>query len=287
MKVNLLILSVACSIPILMASSAHADDAIPSGPTTPQPTTDPSQTPDPVQPPATPQPLPSSTAVPVTPQGQPPQVQPTPQAQAAANAQAEEVAEAKAEAKASKTLATESLLYLNAGGGVSYVGLATVNSSKLALGNAAGTGGLVDIGAGVRLVLFTLGPRVRYHMRSSFDMWQINAEIGIHIPVRKWDGYFGLHGGYTVVGTLTSNAFSDVRSPTPSEDLRVRGFDVGIQLGLDYYVNRWFSVGGGISGELLFVRRPALASSKDPEFGVAGGGIGIAAVASLRAGVHF
>ena len=202
----------------------------------------------------------------------------------ASSSQAEEGA--KAAKDASKTPATESFVYLNGGGGVSYVGLTTFNSSELALGNAGGVGGAVDVGMGLRLVLFTLGPRLRYHSLSAFDMWQINMEVALHVPVRKWDGYVGLHGGYSFVGKLTKAAFSDASSATPSEDLRVRGFDVGLQLGLDYYFARYVSVGGELSGEVLFVRRPALATSKDPQFGMAGGGIGFGAVAGLHVGLH-
>ncbi len=194
---------------------------------------------------------------------------------------------AAAEPTEAKTPATQSFVYVNGGVGASYMGLTTFNSSSLALGNAAGSGAVVDVGAGLRLVLFTFGPRVRYHALSTFDMWQVNLELALHVPVRHWDGYVGIHGGYSFVGKLTRAALSDASSPTPTEDLRVRGLDVGLQLGLDYCINRFVSLGAEVSGEVLYVRRPALATTKDAQFGIAGGGLGFGATGAVHAGVHF
>ncbi|MBK6697797.1 MAG: hypothetical protein IPG50_37270 [Myxococcales bacterium] len=181
---------------------------------------------------------------------------------------------------------TKSYFYANGGGGVSYVGLTTLNSSDLALGNAGGAGPAVDLGLGLRLVILTLGPRARYTVLPNFDMWQLNGEVALHIPVGRWDGFAGLHAGYSFVGNFSRSAFSDASSPTPSEDLRVRGWNAGLDLGLDYYLTRSFSIGGAGMGEVLFVRRPALATTNDPQFGVAGGGVGLAASLALRAGLH-
>ncbi len=186
-----------------------------------------------------------------------------------------------------ETPATDSFVYVDGGPGLSYIDLTTLNSSDFALGNAGGVGGMVDLGVGLRLVIFTLGPRVRYHTLSAFEMWQINGEFAMHVPVRKWDGYVGLHGGYSYIGHFSRSAFSDASSTTPSEDLRVRGWDVGLQVGLDYYFSHYLSVGGGLSGEILFLRRPALATAKDPQFGVAGGAVGFGLVATLDGALHF
>jgi len=188
------------------------------------------------------------------------------------------------EKNGSRMPSTESFFYATAGAGVSYLTLATVNSSALALGNAGGVGEFFDVGIGARLVVFTIGPRLRYHKLGNLDLWQLNGEVALHVPVRKWDGYVGLHAGYSFVGRLTRAAYSDASSSTPSEDLRVRGFDTGLQFGLSYYFSRFFSVGGDLSGEVLFVRRPALATTTDPTFGAAGGGVGLGATAGLHVG---
>ena len=176
--------------------------------------------------------------------------------------------------------------YVNGGVSFSTVGLETLNSDKLAVAKTTGAGPEFDLGLGVRLLIFTLGPRVRYHALSNFNLWQINGEAAFHLPISRWDTYFGLHGGYSFVGTLSQDAFASATSNVSASDVRVRGFDAGLQLGLDYYLSPWFSLGAEIAGDVLFLRRAAVSNSTDPDFGSSGGGAGLGAIMGIHTGLH-
>jgi hypothetical protein len=201
-------------------------------------------------------------------------------AASAADAKKEEVPE-------SGPTATKSILYTQGGMGISYVDMATFNSSDFAVARAGGAGTMFDAGLGVRLVVFTIGPRLRYHSLSSFDLWQLNGEVGLHVPVGDWDGHLGLHGGCGFVGRLEASALPSSLRSAPARDVRITGWDAGLQLGLDRYFGKWFSVGADVSGDVLVMQRPAVATIDDPQYGKDGGAIGFAIVGGLHAGVHF
>lgn len=176
--------------------------------------------------------------------------------------------------------------YVNGGLGLGYVGLETFNSDKLALAKTNSAAMSLDIGLGLRLLIVTLGPRLRTYVANGYDLWQVNGEVAAHVPISKIDVSFGLHGGYAFLGALTGDALATSASSNPSNDVRVRGFDLGLDFGVDYYVAKVFSVGGAVNGEALFLKRPALASTSDPAFGAAGGSAGIAAALGVRLGLH-
>ena len=58
------------------------------------------------------------------------------------------------------------------------------------------------LGAGIRFVVLVLGVRAKYNALSAFNMWQINGELGFKIPIGNVDILFGVHGGYSFVGSL-------------------------------------------------------------------------------------
>jgi hypothetical protein len=173
--------------------------------------------------------------------------------------------------------------YANAGVRASGVGLATLNASDFAVGKTSAFGAAFDAGLGLRLLIITFGPRVRYHLLNQFDFWQLNGEVAIHIPISRLDLYVGAHGGYSVVGAFTKEAVGNANA----DDVRVRGFDVGLQIGIDYYLSPHFSLGGEISGEILAMSRPALATTSDATYGKSGGAVGVGGLFGFHAGLHF
>ena len=172
--------------------------------------------------------------------------------------------------------------YANASAGVSGMGFSTFHESDLALARTSAVGGVFDVGAGLRLLVFSFGPRLRYTVMSPFSLWQINGEAAFHIPVGRWDGYIGVHGGYSFVGSLSQDAVSGANS----DDVKVRGFDAGLQLGLDYYMTPHFSIGGEISGEGLFLSRPGVDKTTNSEYLKDGSSAGLGGLFALHAGVH-
>ncbi len=156
--------------------------------------------------------------------------------------------------------------------GASYVGLDALSSGS-GVPTTHAVGPMLGLGAGVRLIAFTVGARVRLHPLSAFTLWQINAEAGWHVPLGAWDPYVNLHGGY--VTTSVSDAPSGFSSP--------HGFDLGLSGGTDYYLSPLFSVGGDATADLLFVKRDA----SPPLAPASGSSTGLAASLSAHAGLHF
>jgi hypothetical protein len=188
------------------------------------------------------------------------------------------------------------LVWANAEAGFGYVNLQSLNNKNLEIQNSASSGGMFGVGAGIRLAIFTLGVRARLNELSSFNLWETNGEFGFHIPIKKWDPYLSLHGGYTFVGTLDSSALSSAASSAAS-DFSVHGADAGLSLGVDYYFIPFVSLGLDLSAEALFLSRPALvtlpaaatnnlSAADQAALKASGDAAGIGASGSLHLGLH-
>jgi len=129
-------------------------------------------------------------------------------------------------------------------------------------------------------------------------MWQLNGEVGLKIPVRAFDLYVGAHGGWAWLGSL-GDASLNTSTRANAGDVSVRGFNAGLELGADYFLNSLFSVGLGINGDALFLKRPPLALPTglsqleldairaNPLYANSGNSVGFGLGAAVRAGVHF
>ena len=105
--------------------------------------------------------------------------------------------------------------YVNGGAGISYVGLPS------------------------------------YGAPSGYDLIQANLEVAVHLPLGSLDLYGGVHGGYSMMAN-TKKAFEGAATTTST--VGMSGGDVGIDLGADYYLSSTFSLGGALSGEVLFLK---------------------------------
>jgi hypothetical protein len=180
--------------------------------------------------------------------------------------------------------------YLNAAAGFSYIDMASLSSSNLQVTKASSSGPTFGVGAGVRLFILTLGVQGNLDDLSSFSLWQLDAVLGIHIPLGHFEPYFGLHGGYCFVGSLDQGV-----SGSPS--VSVTGGDAGLQLGLDYYFNHFVSLGLEGAGNLLFLHRPpaalpsgvmssSLSSQDQKAYQQTGDSVGLGVGATLHLGFH-
>lgn len=193
------------------------------------------------------------------------------------------------------------LFYLRGEAGFSHMNLASFSAEKLALENTSSSGGMFGVGAGLRFVLLTLGARLRSHQLSAFSLWQLNATLGLAIPISSLDFSITAHGGYSFVGRLGSSSLGSVTSNVPdaSSGVSVTGFNAGAGAALDYYITPLFSLGGGVTGEALFLTRPPAEIPADvpPEvrasleqselYQNSGKSVGFGFTAALRAGLHF
>src|SRR4051794_17168359 len=150
------------------------------------------------------------------------------------------------------------IFYVDAYLGGSYIDMQGFSSDTLALEKSHAAGPMVALGAGVRYVILVLGVRAKYNALSAFNMWQLNGEVGVKIPIDSLDLLFGLHGGYSFVGNIgegTVASGSDT-TPTNKDAVKIRGFNAGLDVGLDYYITKNFSLGGGLFGDFLYLKRP-------------------------------
>jgi hypothetical protein len=176
------------------------------------------------------------------------------------------------------------------------------SSDTLQIEKASSGGPMFALGAGVRFVILVLGVRAKYNGLSAFNMWQLNGEVGLKIPISKLDLLLGAHGGYSFVGSLGDGTVSagSTSTPTNSDAVKVRGFNAGLDFGLDYYITKNFSVGAGVFGDFLFLKRPPVDKpagitqaqiDADPTaaalYDKSGTSAGLQLGGALRVGAHF
>ena len=175
------------------------------------------------------------------------------------------------------------------------------SGESLRIEKASSGGPMFALGAGVRFVILVLGVRAKYNALSAFNMWQLNGELGFKIPIDKFDLLLGAHGGYSFVGNVSegSVASSGSGAPTNADAIKIRGFNVGLDVALDYYITKNFSVGAGLFGDFLFLNRPPVdkpagltaeqtaAIDADPRYQQSGTSAGLQFGGALRVGGHF
>jgi hypothetical protein len=180
-------------------------------------------------------------------------------------------------------------VYLNADGGFAYTDMGSFGSTKLSVQNTPSSGPTFGVGAGIRLFILTIGARANLDLLSSYDLWRLDGEIGIHIPIGHWDPYIGLHGGYCFVGSLQDGL-------SGSSNVSISGGDAGLALGVDYYFNHFVSLGLEASGSILFLHSAppalpagsssALSPSESMLYQQTGDSVGLGVVGSLHLGFH-
>ncbi len=191
-------------------------------------------------------------------------------------------------------------VYLNADAGFAYTNMESLSATNLALAKASSAGGAFGIGAGVRLLFFTLGVRARDLQLSAFNLWELNAEAAFHIRIWRIDPYFGVRGGYAFVGELGSTSVN-VLSGSSTSDVSVHGVNVGPMFGIDVYLSSLVSIGGDANAEFLFLKRPAaplpagvtqadvmmLPPQQQQLYQLSGSSVGFGVIATAHLGLHF
>ena len=175
------------------------------------------------------------------------------------------------------------ILYLNAAFGVQYVGLQTLHLTKELFPSqvhTADVGGAASLGAGVRLLFVTVGPRFQFGHFRDWDLWTLDAEVGFKIPLGAVEPYIVFAAGYAKVGSLKNSK------------VRVQGYDVRLGFGADYYFNKAFSVGASATAEVLGLTRPGVdlnqgtGSVSEDVYKLDGSSVGAALMASAVVGFH-
>lgn len=195
------------------------------------------------------------------------------------------------------------LFWLDASLGGAYIDMRQLSQTSLAVEKASALGPAFSLGAGARFVVFVLGARLRHNALSAFNMWQINGELGLKLPLRSFDLLIGAHGGYSFVGRLgDASVAANTSTPTDADAVKIRGFNAGLALALDYFTSPLFSIGVGATADVLFLNRPPsalpaqfaslppdkqAAIKSDPLYQATGSSVGLELGLGLRLGLHF
>jgi hypothetical protein len=180
-------------------------------------------------------------------------------------------------------------VWLNAEIGSEHLGLQTFKANSLVdakLVKTTQTGLLYGAGVGVRLLVFTAGVRFRLGSFSDWQLWTLDAEGGLRIPIGSLEPYFTLGAGYASLGSFST-------SEPASSDAKVKGFNARLGAGLDYYLSNTFSVGANFTGDVLFLSRSATTvtasagANEAAVYGKDGSSIGAGATLTAVVGLHF
>ena len=189
--------------------------------------------------------------------------------------------------------------WINGEVGFEYLGLQTLAANDLVdsgLVSTTQSGMMFGGGLGLRLVFLTVGPRFRFARFNEWDHWTLNAELGLHIPIGRFEPYFAFSGGYATVRALPSNDIVD------NDAVDISGWDLRAGGGLDVYLSKMFTVGIAVTGEVLFLTRPGVEPSAFTTANVQAGtneadvqavyeadgsSVGAATSASFVLGLHF
>lgn len=183
-----------------------------------------------------------------------------------------------------------SFFWVDAEAGYEFLGLRTFRDGGLvdgALVKSTQHGPVFGAALGARLIAFTVGARFRYAHFQESSRWSLNLEGGYRLPLGRLEPYFTLGGGYTSL-----NAFEIERSFVAlKRDLRVHGFNLRGSAGVDYFFGSALSLGANLSGDLLFLTRPAVEVSAGEaslsRYLEDGSSIGASTDLTIVVGLHF
>ena len=184
-------------------------------------------------------------------------------------------------------------VWLNVEAGYEYISLQGLKDDSLLdadLIEDTGSAFAFGVGAGVRLIFFTLGARFRLAKLSAWDLWTLNGEAGFHVPLGALEPSFTLSAGYASLGAVSAD---DAAQGLDVGDIKASGFDARVGAALDWYVNPLLSIGAQGSFEVLMLSRDATAQPAGVPAELVevyerdGDGVGLAVTATGVVGLHF
>jgi hypothetical protein len=186
-------------------------------------------------------------------------------------------------------------VWLNVESGYQYVALQALRADSLVDGQVVadrGSAFALGVGAGLRLIFFTLGARFRLAQQSAWDLWTLSGELGLHFPLGVLEPYFSLSAGYASLGSLSPQ---NTAAELALSQVDASGFDARLGAGLDWYINPLLSIGAQGSAEVLVLSRKGrplttaegLGAEPAGVYARDGDGIGIALALTGVVGLHF
>lgn len=189
-------------------------------------------------------------------------------------------------------------VWVNSEAGFQYLSLNTFHANNLVdsqIVKSSQGGALYGFGAGLRLIFLTLGARFRLGDFSAWQLWTLDAEAGLHMPIGRVEPYFNFAAGYASLG-----AFGGANSALDLEKagVNIHGWNARVGFGMDFYITRVVSVGALMTGDILYLKRSQHMTinnpTNDPTIAEAakiyandGSSIGGAATLTGVVGLHF
>jgi hypothetical protein len=107
-------------------------------------------------------------------------------------------------------------------------------------------GPTIGIGAGLRLLMMTIGPRFRMTSLDGSRLTTIGGELAMSVPIQILEIRASMGGGYASLGHI------DQPDPTVGA-APAQGYYARIGLGLHVHATRLIAFGGGVTYEILAV----------------------------------
>ncbi len=182
-------------------------------------------------------------------------------------------------------------VYINADIGGGFASLGALGQSNLGLAKSSAAGMVWGVGAGARLLFLTLGARMRNYQLADFTLWTIGGEAAWHAKLGRWDPTVGLRASYGFLGSIDAEAFSTATSAS-QKDFQLRGLNLELMGGVDYYFNSYISVGAELGVGFWFLGRPKLtaptgAAATDVLYASGGSTNGMSVAGTAHVGLHF
>jgi hypothetical protein len=186
-------------------------------------------------------------------------------------------------------------VWLNAEIGFEHLDLQSFSADQLGIVDTSQTGLLFGAGLGVRVVFITLGGRFRLANFSAYQLWTLDAEAGLRIPLGNLEPYFMLGGGYASLGSFDSG---NLGAGLNTDNVSITGYNIRFGGGIDYYVTPVFSIGAAVNGEIIGLTRPGVdigtiqamgngATAEAEAAAADGSSLGFGVTGTLVLGLHF
>ena len=130
--------------------------------------------------------------------------------------------------------------------------------------------------AGLRLKILSVGLHLAVGQFSEFDVWAINLDGQLRIPLGFVEPYLRLGIGYAFLGSFQG---------TDLDGVTVNGWDAQLGFGIDLYPVTFFSIGAGADFTILNLSRTDSITSVD--LLQDGAAVGVAVWLQAKAALHF
>ena len=171
------------------------------------------------------------------------------------------------------------LLWVGAEVGAAIVDLKMISYDQLLPSeiNVRETGLGFGAVAGIKVKFLSVGLHLAVGKLSEFDVWALNLDGQLRIPLDFLEPYVRLGIGYAFLGAFSGQ--------TDMKDVTVDGWDLQAGFGMDLYPSDFFSLGAGADFTVLNLSRTASPTSVD--LTQDGAAVGVAVFLQAKAALHF